>query len=196
MGGVYEGLEYSHNGIMDCFQPWSGHYSPNNTAVWAMAQTTQFVSVGWGILSVHGGGSGSLAAGGTYVTYVANGSGGDGHSFSIVFETLEAKVAQDVTVKLEGSLRESWKSGALSSWLTCGGNTLMVGPSPVVVSTTGEIRMNLTPACIITLTSTTGQRKGSFPLPPPYAIFPKTYSTSFEERGVGDMPYYWSDQGG
>ena len=90
-----DGLEYSDRGMMAAWEPWSGHYAIS-VAIWATAQTTQFVDLpkpksvnagaqepdgadnegGFSMLGVSTGGSGVLAGGGTFVTYVAREPGG------------------------------------------------------------------------------------------------------------------------
>ena len=59
-----DGLEYSNRGMMGAFEPWSGHFDVS-VAVWAQAQTTQFVQIGDYMYGVSTGGSGTLAGGGT-----------------------------------------------------------------------------------------------------------------------------------
>jgi galactosylceramidase len=49
-------------------QPWSGWYG-QMPALWATAHFTQFTEIGWTMLPV-GSGSGALALGGFYVTFV------------------------------------------------------------------------------------------------------------------------------
>eukprot|EP00729_Bicosta_minor_P014382 gene14382-25916_t len=71
-------------GLMYAWQPWSGYYIVPPT-VWASAHTTQFVEPGWKMLHT---GSGNLAAGGSYVSYLSpNDDVGTTLDFSIVIET-------------------------------------------------------------------------------------------------------------
>ena len=203
--GVYEGLPYSHRGILDAVEPWSGHYQRDAVAIWAMAQTCQFVNVGWRLLTVAGGGSGVLelpgsnATVGTYVTYVSPG-GGD---FTVVFETTAMDPSAPpaaVRVRLQGALAAKWGGKAAARWQTGtgGAGDLFAGPTRVAVSEVGELDVALLPGKITTVSTTTGQRRGGLgPVPPPpSAPFPINYSTGFEERAPGDLPLYFSDQGG
>lgn len=69
-----DGLEYSNRGMMGAFEPWSGHFEIS-AAVWATAQTTQFIDLNFTMLGVSTGATGQLAGGGSYVTYTRVGQG-------------------------------------------------------------------------------------------------------------------------
>ena len=49
---------------------------------------------------------------------------------------------------------------------------------------------------IYTLTTTTGQQKGSYGTPPPDRPFPFPFAEDFENQHAGDTPRYFSDQKG
>ena len=59
----------------------------------------------------------------------------------------------------------------------------------------GAFSIRLDPKCIYSLTTTTGQRKGSYAIPEDKP-FPFPYSENYEGRKIGDLPKYHSDQNG
>ncbi len=72
ISSYYSWLQWANDGLMMARTPWSGHYTVS-PPIWAIAHTCQFASPGWSMLPV-GQGSGTLAKGGTFVTYVDGGS--------------------------------------------------------------------------------------------------------------------------
>jgi galactosylceramidase len=71
ISSYYSWLQWANDGLMMARTPWSGHYSVS-PPIWAIAHTAQFAKRGWAMLPV-GMGSGTLAQGGTFVTYVDGG---------------------------------------------------------------------------------------------------------------------------
>src|SRR6185312_2651952 len=59
----------------------------------------------------------------------------------------------------------------------------------------GVFSYTFQPACIYTLTTTTGQAKGNV-APPPAAPFPIPFKDGFENYNPGSTPRYFSDQAG
>ena len=66
----YPQLRWDYTGLIAATDPFAGHFDVL-PSVWAAAHTTQFTAPGWRLTRV-GYGSGYLANGGTYVTYVKN----------------------------------------------------------------------------------------------------------------------------
>ena len=56
--------------------------------------------------------------------------------------------------------------------------------------------INLVNNLVWTVSTLTGQQKGSHPTPPPPAPFPATYSDDFEGYAVGQEADYFADQTG
>jgi hypothetical protein len=234
-----DGLEYSDRGMMAAWEPWSGHYAIS-VAIWATAQTTQFVDLpkpksvnagaqepgadnegGFSMLGVSTGGSGVLAGGGTFVTYVAREPGGaPARRLTIVFETMaaanNASGLQHLALAVAGLAPQLCGSKTLSLWTT---NTSapFAGPFPVdarpapapapaaaTATTTSSCVFDLVlpPRTIATITTEAGSKlrgvtKAPLPIPASSSFLGKgNFSTKFDERAVGRPPLYFSDQGG
>src|SRR5579875_3010879 len=83
-------------GLIRASQPWSGSYQVGELT-WVIAQTTEFTAAGW---RYPRGGSGTLARGGSYVSYAAPGR----RAWTVVAQTSDARAAQVVTVHVAGGL--------------------------------------------------------------------------------------------
>ena len=187
-------------GLMYAWQPWSGHYAVPPT-VWATAHTTQFVKPGWKM--IHSG-SGDLAQGGSYVTMVSP----DEKDFSMILETghahcpvcsannapgVASNVTQTVSIGLLGDLA---LTRTVQVWHTDNDTASFahVGSVPVIA---GVISLAVAPESIYTVTTTTGQSRGSFPAAPAVsAPFPARWADDFEASTVESLPKYWADQCG
>lgn len=150
------------------------------------------------------GGSGDLALGGSYVTYVSP----NGTHFSTVIETAHAHCnhcpanndpktastkAQDITIRLLGGLRQAPQ---VYVWHTDNATNTFVnlGSTPVKA---GAVTLTIEPASIYTITTTTGQSRGSFPTPPAASsAFPSSWEDNFDSGIVESLPKYWADQCG
>ena len=202
---VYPNLDCFGNGLMYAYSPWSGSYTVN-AAIWTSAHTTQFIEPGWLYLSVPSGGSGSLAQGGTYVTLREPVNSGDAH-WSLVLETLEGDCmynagclgkasveTQSLTFQIGEGLR---RPSTLSVWQT-NQTHQFVQLADALVDAQGQFTITIAPDTHVTVTTTTGQRKGSAAAlsPPADAPFPLPYSDDFSFASEGGLPRYLSDQGG
>jgi galactosylceramidase len=202
---VYPNLDCYGNGLMYAYTPWSGFYMVN-VAIWTSAHTTQFAEPGWLYLSVPSGGSGSLARGGTYVTLREPVSSGDAH-WSLVLETLlgdcmynagclgqASSETQSLTFQIGEGLR---RPSRLSVWQT-NQTHQFVQLADALVDAQGQFTVSIAPDTHVTVTTTSGQRKGSTAAlnPPADAPFPLPYSDDFSYANEGGLPRYLSDQGG
>lgn len=165
----------------------------------ASAHTTQFVEPGWKILH---GSSGDLVAGGSYLTMVSPG----GKDFSMIIETGHAAChhcgydpnttastnPQIISVTLEGELA---RVSSVTIWHTSPNVSFVsLGEKPVHSS---SITLEVEPESIYTITTTTGQTRGSFSSPPAKsAPFPTTWSDNFDSAAVESLAKYWADQCG
>ncbi|MGH9615985.1 MAG: hypothetical protein ACRD28_04520, partial [Acidobacteriaceae bacterium] len=95
----YDILPAPNSGLMYANTPWSGHYNVQS-AIWVTAHTTQFAKPGWQYLDRS---CGHLLQGGSYVALKSP----KGNNWSVVLETIDAKIAQPVTFKLSGGLSDS-----------------------------------------------------------------------------------------
>jgi len=163
--------------------PWSGHYEVRE-ALWGYAHYGQFTEIGWHYLA---GGSGALAGGGSFVTLKAP-TGGD---YSIILETADAKAPQQVEFKISGGLSSKplcvWRSDAQAQFVRL----------PDIVPANGAFTITLEPNAIYSLSTTTGQQKGSFANIPSDKPFPFPYYETFEEynqpKAWGWLPHYTAD---
>jgi galactosylceramidase len=165
--------------------PWSGHYEPN-PSLWGYAHYGQFTQAGWTYVA---GGSGDLAGGGTFVTLKS-----PGKDYSIIIETRKATRPQRVRFVVgKGLSRASlavWRSNAQEYFVR------RADVAPV----RGAVELTLDPGAVYSLTTTRGQRKGTFAAVPPLRSFPFPYRETFDEyaspRQWGYLPRYFADIAG
>jgi galactosylceramidase len=165
--------------------PWSGHYAIN-PSLWGYAHYGQFTQAGWTYID---GGSGDLAGGGTYVTLKS--PRGD---YSIILETKGAKAPQTVRFENAGGLSRRklavWRSTEQEHFM----RQADLRPAG------GAVTVTLEPDAVYSLTTTEGQRKGSFDAAPEPKAFPFPYYETFEQYGKpaqwGYLPHYFADIAG
>jgi hypothetical protein len=180
----YDILAAPNSGLMYANTPWSGHYQVQG-AIWATAHTTQFAEPGWRYLQSA---SGQLSPG-SYVTLAAP----DGHDWSMVVETIDSKQPTSMTVAIKGSLGAPPSHGTLHVWETNQKRTFeRVGD---ITPHNGSFTYTFDPDSLYTITTTTGQHKGTA-VPPPSKPFPLPYHESFEKTPLLRAPAYLSDQDG
>ena len=189
---------------MYAFEPWSNSYTVNGP-IWTSAHTTQFTAPGWRYLvATHNGGSGYLAHGGSYVTMISpqpNATTGL-YDFSIVVEKLEGACLrcagestqpETVVFQLSGGLENH---ASLTFWST-NETDQFIHLSDLVVDSQGQVSFEAQPDTIYTISSLTGQSKGSFALPiPPSAPFPFPYADNFNNYTIDAEAAYFADDGG
>lgn len=165
--------------------PWSGHYSIN-PSLWAYAHYGQFSEIGWTYLD---GGSGELASGGTYVTLKS-----PGQDYSMIVETKDATGAQQLRFDVGAGLSR----GALAVWRSNAKQHFVRQADVVPVD--GVVTLQLDPESVYSITSTRGQRKGSFDKIPALKAFPFPYRETFEQyvrpEQWGYLPRYFADIAG
>ncbi len=177
----YDILAAPNSGLMYANTPWSGNYDVQST-IWVTAHTTQFAQPGWKYLDRS---SGHLPGGGTYVSLKS----GSSKDWSMVVETVDAKASQAVKFTVGQGL----SGGAVHVWETNGSKSFIkvadIQPSNSTFSYSFE------PNSIYSLTTTTGQRKGTA-VPPPPKAFPFPYKDNFDLLPAGHAARYLSDQDG
>lgn len=178
----YDNLPLPGSGVMRANTPWSGYYDVQ-PALWATAHTTQFANPGWKYLD--GSGCGYLSTAGSYVTLKST----NGSDYSIIIETIDTGSSQTVTFNLTGGL----STGAVHVWRT-NSSSNFVQLSDITPSV-GSFTITLDGGSIYSLTTTTGQAKGTA-AGPASSAFPYPYTDNFESYTVGLTPKYFSDQGG
>ena len=165
--------------------PWSGQYQVRE-ALWGYAHYGQFTQAGWQYLN---GGCGALAAGGSFVTLKS-----PGDDYSIIIETKNAKAPQQIQFVISGGLSAKplcvWRSNAKEQFIQ------QAGIKPV----NGTYAINVEPNSIYSLSTTTGQQKGSFDNVPAAKPFPFPYYETFDEYSApqqwGCLPRYTADIAG
>lgn len=165
--------------------PWSGHYKLN-PSLWGYAHYGQFTEIGWEYIN---GGSGDLRGGGTFVTLKS-----PKNDYSVIIETKDAKVAQQVRFEIGGGLSTRplavWRSNAKDQFIR----------QADLVPVNGVVTLALDPESVYSLTTTEGQRKGGFDAVPALTAFPLPYRETFEEyanpQSWGYLPRYFADIAG
>ncbi len=189
VAAIYPNLGYDTTGLMVANSPWSGAYEVG-AETWATAQVTQFTSPGWQFLNDGSGYLGGAESNGSYVTLKSP----NGKDYSTILETTTATAAQTATFTVSGGL----SAGAVHVWST---NLDSQNPadyfvhSQDITPTNGTYSLTLQPGYIYTVSTTTGQGKGTAN-PPAKASLPLPYTDSFSEYTTGNAPKYLSDQNG
>lgn len=183
VGSVYPVESYPEKPApMIANSPWSGFYRTREV-LWGYAHYGQFSAVGWQYLK---GGSGKLNKGGTYVTLKS-----PGKDYSVILETKDAKATQTVIFMLSGGLAEGklcvWRSNAREQFVR------LADITPVNHS----FSLLVDPQSVYSVSTTSGQQKGSFADIPEETKFPFPYYETFDEytspKRFGFLPHYTAD---
>ena len=181
IAGVYPLEPYCHDPAMVlAWEPWSGHYAVREN-LWGYAHYGQFTEVGWQYVDD---GCQMLEGGGTMVT-LKNPETGD---YSIIIETKEAKEYQTIVVKVGKGLSK----GQLCVWRSTEQEQFM----RLADIKGGSFTITLQPDAVYSLSTTSGQQKGSFADIPPSKPFPMPYEDYFDAYkpdACGYLPHYTAD---
>lgn len=177
----YDVLRAPNSGLMWAAAPWSGHYRVQTT-IWTTAHTTQFAQPGWSYIDKA---CAYLAGKCSYVTLKSP----NGRDYSIIIETVDATAEQTVTFEVAGGLSQ----GVVHMWRT--NERSLFERIAQIAPKNGSFSIKLEPGSFYSLTTTTGQRKGTAASPPD-APFPFPYAEDFERTPPGQSPRYLSDQNG
>lgn len=166
--------------------PWSGHYALK-PIIWSYAHYGQFTRIGWHYI---GSGCTSLTGGGSVVSLKSN----DGN-YSIIAETAGAKAPQQATFRVAGGL----STKPLCVWRTTR-TEQFARQADVKPSRNGTFTITLDPDAMYSLSTTTGQQKGSFNDVPAEKPFPFPYAENFDSyvspKQWGYLPHYTADVAG
>ena len=190
VSAMYDNLPYDNIGFIKCNQPWSGHYVVT-PSLWVMAHTAQFTQPGWSYIDSASGFIDGDKTGG-HGSYVALKSP-DNSNFSFVVETVEAKAAETVSLKLAGFAQD-----ALHAWTT---DVTSANSSDWFVEQAdmhragGEFTLRLEPGHMYSVTTTTGQAKGNA-VSPASAALGLPFADDFNSYAAGRLPKYFSDMVG
>jgi galactosylceramidase len=182
IAGVYPVEPYPEDPTMIvAHEPWSGHYRVRE-ALWGYAHYGQFTEAGWNCLA---GACRQLPGGGSVVTLASE--GGD---VSAIVETSGAVDPQKLRFELGG-----FDTTRLHVWRSTAEEQFVEQP-PL----TGDFEIELLPNAVYSITTTTGQRKGSFGGVPAPAAFPLPYRDDFasyeDPASRGYLPRYTADIAG
>jgi galactosylceramidase len=180
--GIYNQIIWANTGALQADSPWDGHYTiwP---AVWALAHTTQFAEPGWVYMDEACGQFDADTWRGSHVA-MRDPKTGDWSVIIVTGEKRNIKIA--IGPGLKNGPVYVWKSTEKAQFIS---------QKPLRLHK-NSIEMELEPNAIYTLTSTTGQTKGSFDSPPASRPFPFPYIENFDSYSAGETPKYFSDQKG
>ena len=184
IGATYPLEPYSKEPPMLLAQePWSGHYDVRE-ALWGYAHYGQFTRVGWRYIDD---GCLNLSMGGSMVT-MRDPQTGD---YSIIAETKGAKKTQTVKITVDEGLSKGklcvWYSDSLQQFVRL----------KDITPKGGTFSVTLKPDAVYSLSTTTGQQKGTFDNVPASKPFPIPYEDNFEQythpSEWGYLPHYLAD---
>ncbi|MGK4579571.1 ricin-type beta-trefoil lectin domain protein [Kitasatospora sp. HPMI-4] len=189
IAALYPNLYFSTDGMSIADQPWSGHYTIGKTT-WVTAHTAQFAKPGWHYIDSAGGYLGGARTNGSYVTLKST----NNRDYSTVIETMDATAAQSAAFTVTGGL----STGRVHVWSTDLNST---DPDDWFVHTQditpahGSFTLTLQPGRVYTVTTTTGQGKGTA-TPPAAAPLKLPYTDDFETPATTTSPKYFTDMNG
>jgi galactosylceramidase len=193
VSSVYPIEPYPDVTVIVANSPWSGHYTVN-PALWAYAHYGQFVKVGW---KYQDAGCGKLSGGGTFVTMTS------GADYSTIIETKGATASQKISFQIAGGLSTGkvcvWRSNEREQFVRLDDLTPVVGAmeGTSVRTTSGSFDLTVEPNSIYTVSTTSGQQKGSVEGIPAEKGFPFPYYETFDHytnpKLWGYLPYYTAD---
>ncbi|WP_031525466.1 ricin-type beta-trefoil lectin domain protein [Streptomyces sp. NRRL F-5123] len=186
VAAITPNLPYPTMGLALASQPWSGSYSIGKNA-WVMAQTSQFTAPGWKYLDSSSGYIGGNRSNGSYVSLKST----NNSDYSTVIETVDAGSAQTLNFTVSGGL----SAGTVHVWST---NLNSSNPadyfvhSEDVTPSGGSFSVTVQPGRVYTLTTTTGQGKGTA-TGPAQGSLGLPYSDSFDSYPAGTEAKYLMD---
>ncbi|AGL16786.1 ricin-type beta-trefoil lectin domain protein [Actinoplanes sp. N902-109] len=189
IAAITPNIPWSTTGLAVAAQPWSGAYSIGKNA-WVMAQTTQFTAPGWRYLDSSSGYLNGTKSNGSYVS-LRSGSTGD---YSTVIETMDAGAAQDLSFTVTGGL----STGTVHVWST---NVRSSNPADYFVKraditpVNGSFSLNVQPGYVYSVTTTTGQGKGTAASPAQGSLA-LPYADDFDSYASGREAKYLMDHQG
>lgn len=182
IAGIYPMEPYSQDPpAILAYEPWSGHFKVRQ-ALWGYAHYGQFTKVGWEYID---GACLDLNGGGSLVSLKSP----EGE-YSIIIETKDAVEPQTLHFRLGGNLQSKklcvWHSNAREQFIRLND----INPED------NEFFLTVAPGAVYSLSTTSGQQKGSYEIPPSKP-FPFPYYETFEQyrqpEQYGYLPRYTAD---
>ncbi len=180
----YRTLPYYGCGLMLADQPWSGSYYVAKS-IWVMAHTAQFTDIGWHYVDISCGYLGGVRTNGSYVTLKSP----NGKDYSTIIETMDATTPQAINVAVVGGLSTDTVHVWASNVNSPNPNDFFVHVSDIL-PVGGRFTDTLQPGFVYTISTTTGQAKGSTSPPPP-STMSLPYTENFEKYSLGAIPSYF-----
>jgi hypothetical protein len=189
IAAITPNIPWATTGLAVAPQPWSGFYSIGRSA-WVMAQTTQFTAPGWRYLDSSSGYIGGNRNNGSYVSLKST----NNRDYSTVIETIDAGAAQTLNFTVTGGL----STGVVHVWSTNTRSTnaadYLVRGSDITPSG-GTFSLTVQPGFVYSITTTTGQGKGTASSPA-QGNLRLPYGDTFDSYAVGREATYLMDQQG
>ncbi|MFD9688745.1 ricin-type beta-trefoil lectin domain protein [Kitasatospora sp. NPDC059088] len=189
IAALYPNLYFSSDGMSIANQPWSGHYTIGRTT-WVTAHTTQFARPGWHYIDSASGYLGGARTNGSYVTLKST----NNRDYSTVIETMDAAAAQTASFTVAGGL----STGTVHVWSTDLGSDKPADwfvHAQDVTPQGGSYTLTLQPGRVYTVTTTTGQGRGTAAAPAA-APLGLPYADDFEKAATTTSPKYFTDMNG
>lgn len=189
VASVYPNLPYNTVGLMVANQPWSGNYSVGKQ-LWVTAQTTQFTQPGWKYIDGASGYLGGSNSNGSYVTLKSP----NNSDYSTVIETVDAAASQTVNMQVTGGL----STGSVHVWATnlnSSSSSDWFVHQQDITPVNGAYTLTVQPGYVYTVSTTTGQGKGTL-VGPPTSALALPYSDNFDRYTIGHEARYIADQNG
>jgi galactosylceramidase len=174
---------YYGNSLGSASTPWSGNYVIY-PAIWGYAHYNQFVKLGWRYVDGACGYFGTDDSTGTYVTLKSPSN----TDFSIIIETKGATTNNTVTFNIGAGLPNA---ETLCVWLS--NPTAQFVRQSDITPVNGSFTITLVTNSIYSISTTTGQQKGSYSIPPSTAFplpYYETYDHYTNSEQWGYLPYY------
>src|SRR5215831_17900368 len=193
-------LPFENRGLITADQPWSGSYTVN-AMTWAIAQISQFVSPptaadpgGWKYINSASGYLQGNRADGSYVTLLRS----TRDQWSTIIETTagvtQAQLASFTVAGgngLAGKTVHVWSSNFN---FTSGGPAQWFVRQPDITPVDGKFTLTVKPGYVYSLTTTSGQGRGTASGPPPAGL-PLPYTNNLS-TGAGGEPTMLAAQDG
>jgi hypothetical protein len=186
VAAITPNLPYPTMGLALAPQPWSGYYAIGKNA-WVMAQTTQFTAPGWHYLDSSSGYIGGNRNNGSYVSLKSP----NNSDYSTIIETMDATSAQTLNFNVTGGL----STGTVHVWATnvnSGNQADYFVHTADITPSGGSFSLTVQPGYVYSLTTTTGQGKGTA-VSPAQGTLSLPYSDSFDSYTTGTEAEYLMD---
>ena len=150
-----------------------------------MAHTAQFAEVGWHYVDVSCGYLGGVRTNGSYVTLKST----NAKDYSTIVETMDAATPQTVTFAVVGGLSTDTVHVWASNVNSPNSNDFFVHLSDIL-PVGGRFNVTLQPGFVYTISTTTGQGKGTTSPPSP-STMGLPYTENFDQYAIGAIPSYF-----